>query len=173
MKIKEVNVADIPQVARVQVNTWRTAYKGIVSAEYLDSLSYEQSEERMGQLFAEGDKFCYVAQDASGKIAGFAVGGRERTNNPNYKGELYALYVLAEHQGKGTGRLLFMAVARRLQSMGINSMLVWVLTASPYRRFYEKLGGKELEKTFVDVGKEKYEVVSYGWDDLSLLLREA
>jgi hypothetical protein len=57
--------------------------------------------------------------------------------------------------------------------MGFNSMLVWVLAASPYRRFYAKLGGKELTVSTVDIGEEKHEVVSYGWDDISSFVRDA
>jgi GNAT superfamily N-acetyltransferase len=173
MVIREVNAADIAGIAKVQVDTWRSAYSGIVAQKYLNGMSYKQTEDLMAGLFAEGDKFCYLAEDASGKVIGFVAGGKERTDNPTYKGELYAVYVLDQYQRSGTGRLLFLTAARRLRIMGFNSMLVWVLAASPYRRFYAKLGGKELTVSTVDIGEEKHEVVSYGWDDISSFVRDA
>ncbi|HXQ79423.1 MAG TPA: GNAT family N-acetyltransferase [Thermoplasmata archaeon] len=39
------------------------------------------------------------------------------------------------------GTSLTREAAKHLQSIGLSSMLVWVLDQNPYRRFYEKLGG--------------------------------
>ncbi len=46
MRIREATPDDIPGIARVHVDTWRTAYLGIVPAEHLAGLSYERSEAR-------------------------------------------------------------------------------------------------------------------------------
>jgi len=42
MIIREATHNDIPALAKVHVDTWRTAYRGIMPDEYLANLSYEQ-----------------------------------------------------------------------------------------------------------------------------------
>ena len=49
-------------------------------------------------------------------------------------------------------------------------MLVWVLAKNPYRRFYEKLGGKYLRSQQIDIGGSSYEEIAYGWEDLDAMI---
>ena len=42
MHIREATLDDVPGIARVHVDTWRTTYPGIVPAEHLAGLSYER-----------------------------------------------------------------------------------------------------------------------------------
>jgi hypothetical protein len=45
-------------------------------------------------------------------------------------------------------------------------MLVWVLAKNPYRKFYDKLGGKYIRSKEIEIGGTTYEEVAYGWKDL-------
>ena len=111
-----------------------------------------------------------VAEDGeSGAVVGFADGGRERSGDPHYDGELYAIYLLQSAQRQGIGRQLVKAVAKELSS-SFHAMLVWVLAQNEARRFYEALGGVYLRETSVRIaGKELIEV-GYGWSDLKTLV---
>jgi hypothetical protein len=42
-RIREATLADAEGVARVHVDTWRSAYKEMVPDSYLDGLNYEDS----------------------------------------------------------------------------------------------------------------------------------
>jgi hypothetical protein len=44
MVIRKADIKDIPGIAKVHVDSWRTTYKGIVPETFLDSLSYESRE---------------------------------------------------------------------------------------------------------------------------------
>src|SRR5947208_11025988 len=88
-----------------------------------------------------GEQFRYVAEEETGGIVGIASGGRERSGDPVYLGELYGIYLLQGHQRQGIGRCLTQAIVERLAQLRIHSMLVWVLAANPSRGFYEALGG--------------------------------
>ena len=97
MILREPTHTDIPAIARVHVDTWWTTYQGIVPDEYLAKLSYEDRENRWQQILnqdPENGNFTYVAEQASKEIVGFASGGPERENDPIYKGELTAIYIL-------------------------------------------------------------------------------
>lgn len=43
--VREAQIADAEAIARAHVDTWRTAYQGLVPDEYLAWLSYEQREQ--------------------------------------------------------------------------------------------------------------------------------
>ena len=143
-RIREAKPKDAAAIARVHVDTWRTAYAGILPDDFLAGLDYANSEANWSQALTADrpDTNMVVAETEEGEIVGFAFSAAEREGNPLYPGELFAIYVLAKHQNKGTGRRLFTAAARRLHKAGFDAFLLWVLKDNlPARRFYETLGG--------------------------------
>ena len=116
VRIREAVQADAGAMARVHIDMWRTAYAGIVPAEHLAGLSYERREAVWVQILTRDQpaQCNFVAETVGGEIVGFAGGGPEREGDSTYKGELYAIYLLQEHQRRGIGRRLARAVARGL-----------------------------------------------------------
>ena len=168
MNVREATCDDAPAIARVHVASWQTTYRGIFPDSVLDDLSVEHRERqwRRGLCQREGrNDFVYVALDAGGQVVGFASGGPERTGDPAHQGELYAIYLLAEQQGRGLGRALFEVVRGRLRALGQEGLLIWVATGNaPARRFYERMGGRaERTKREVFFGVE-VEETGYAWD---------
>ena len=156
-------------IAQVHVNSWRSTYRGMIPADFLANLSVENRQRHWTQVLCEdsGPEFVYVAEDEQGRIAGFASGGPERTRHPNYKGELYAIYLLEEYQGQGLGQELFDAVSNRLWREDYNSFLLWVLTANKSaRRFYEKNGGQFIVTQEFELGEATLLETGYGWTKL-------
>ena len=169
MHITEAEIADAAAIAKVHVDSWRTTYTGIVPADYLARLAYEQREQIWhGTLSAPlGLEFVYVVKDKAGNVIGFASGGPERSGQKKYKGELFALYLSDQYQRQGIGSQLVSCVAKKLTQQGIQSMLVWVLEDNPSRRFYEALGGNLVSKQQIIIGGAALTEVAYGWPDIS------
>ena len=172
MRIREARPTDVPAIARVHVDSWRTTYRGIVPDEALAGLSYAEREAMWTKIFTDTTVrgFRYVAEDDTGEIVGFAAGGPEPSGDPQYTGQLYAVYLLEASQGQGVGRQLVEAVARDLAHHGFGAMLVWVLAANPARRFYEALGGHQLRTRVETIGGVELEEVAYGWPDITMLV---
>jgi|FLYN01.1.fsa_nt_gi GNAT superfamily N-acetyltransferase len=168
MHIRLAQVPDAAGIARVHVDTWRTTYAGLMPDELLANLSYERRENQWRSVLSNPDspQWIYVAENDDGQVVGFVAGGPERSGDPLYKGELYAIYVLAEHQGRGIGRALTGANAQRLIEAGMTSMLVWVLAENPWRAFYEALGGKPVREKQETMGDVTLTEVGYGWADI-------
>ncbi|MBM4257936.1 MAG: GNAT family N-acetyltransferase [Deltaproteobacteria bacterium] len=168
MRVRAAYVTDAPAIARVQVESWRTTYAGIVPADYLANLSYEQQGQFWEHVASTvcGPAALYVAEGASGEITGFASSGTERTGHPLYTGELYAIYLLADCQRHGVGRQLFQAVVDGLLQHGLSTMLVWVLADNPARAFYETLGGQYVTEQEIMIGNAQLKEVAYGWRDI-------
>jgi GrpB-like predicted nucleotidyltransferase (UPF0157 family) len=103
-----------------------------------------------------------------GEIVGFVKAAAERSGDPLHTGEVHALYVLAQHQGRGLGRRLMTAGAQGLLRRNHRAMLVWVLKDNhPSRRFYERLGGQLLREQVLKIGGAEHLEVAYGWPDIA------
>jgi GNAT superfamily N-acetyltransferase len=105
VKIREAVPADAEAIAWVHVESWKTTYAGIVPQDYLDSLNVADRAAQWERHVAEGVAAIFVAEDEGG-VFGFAAGGRSLHPVADYDGELYAIYLLASHQGKCAGAAL-------------------------------------------------------------------
>jgi GNAT superfamily N-acetyltransferase len=162
--IRTATIDDAAGIAKVGVDTWRTAYRGLVDDDYLNNLCYERSENKWKTGLTEENRFTFVAADNDGQIVGFAHAGPERDGDPTYKGELYALYVLSEHQGKGISKTLFDRVTERFKAKDIHGMIIWTLSDNKSRGFYEHLNGRFLRNKTLIIGGRELEAAGYGWD---------
>lgn len=171
MLIRRATLEDLDSIAKVHVDTWRSAYRGIVPDAYLDGLSYDGSKSVWRRAIERTDRGAgvFVAQEEGGAVVGFASFGPERSGDPTYDGELYAVYVLKGSERKGAGSRLVGAAANELLQNGFHSMLLWILVDNPSRGFYERLGGRYLRSQLIDIGGTKLQEVSYGWTDLLTL----
>ncbi len=170
--IREASPADAGSIARVHIDSWRTTYAGIVPAEYLAGFSYQRRESRWYETITANQptESIFVAEEG-GYVVGFASGGPERDGDTTYRGELYTVYLLEEHQSRGLGRQLVSAVAQRLLADGFSSMLLWVLEDNyGARRFYDLLGGDLVGRKTVAIGGRDLVEVSYGWKDIAGLV---
>ncbi len=100
---------DIPGIAKVHVDSWKTTYKGIFADEILDNIAYEKREKQWEDIFQKEDnhQFRFVAETLNGTIVGFIDGGVERSGSYNCDGELYAIYLLQQYQGLKIGKSYF------------------------------------------------------------------
>jgi ribosomal protein S18 acetylase RimI-like enzyme len=170
MLIREATLDDAAGMGRVHVDSWRTTYPGLVPDAVLANLSYERRESHWREAISAREEAVFVAEEAGGKIVGFASGGRERSGDKGFDGELYAIYLLAEHQQQGIGSHLTLAVAMRLAALGFQSLLVWVLSGNPARQFYERIGGKWVVDQGITIGEAQLVESAYGWRDLGELI---
>lgn len=161
---------DARAIGEMQIASWHTTYRGIVTDEFLDNVSVQERAARWASVLCNSDSktFVYVAE-VDGQIVGFASGGPERSDDLEYKGELYALYLLQAYQRKGIGRKLVGIVAERLTQMDFTTMLLWVLTANPARSFYEACGGQAVRQKQIDWGGKTLDEIGFGWRDTRLV----
>ncbi len=175
MIVRRAVPSDVPALARVHIDTWRATYRGIVPDAYLDSLNYNRGESGWKRMLSDLDspeaeqsgKCVLVAESPDCGVVGFASFGPNRDQDTEHDGELYAIYVLPTYQGRGAGRELISETARMMSVSGFRSMVVWVLSANPARRFYERSGGSEVRQRKIKIGGVELDETAYGWADLS------
>ncbi|MGD2145451.1 MAG: GNAT family N-acetyltransferase [Anaerolineae bacterium] len=163
--IRTAAVDDADAIARVQVDTWRSAYRSIVPSEVLHSLSYEQRSAYWSSIISREDRerVFLVAEEQENGVVGFCVCGVNRDENSDFASELYAIYVLGVHQDRGIGRTLFDRCRKWTLDRGMTTMIVWVLRDNPYRRFYEAVGGEVVSERMISIGEAELPEVAYGW----------
>jgi L-amino acid N-acyltransferase YncA len=170
-RVRAATAADARAIGEVQVLTWRVAYRGIVDDAFIDSLTIEAREaswrERLDDI---GGMVILVLESADGAVVGFASGGPCRVPDVAADAELYAIYILPEHQRDRGGRALVRAFAREMSGRGCRTMLVQVLAENPARRFYESLGARHLDDRPHQMGDRVYAEARYLWDDFATLL---
>ncbi|QJC89840.1 GNAT family N-acetyltransferase [Bacillus inaquosorum] len=164
--LREAKVEDIKDIAKVHVDSWRTTYRGIVPADYLNSLNYKEFEDKWKSRSLKG---VFVAQDEKGSIFGFASFGPIRSEQKGYDGELYAIYLLEEHQRQGAGRALLAKGAEFLLHHGFSSMFVWVMEKNPSITFYQSYSPEREAEDSFEIAGERLKEVGFGWPDLSAL----
>lgn len=172
--IREALPDDAGAVANVHVTTWQHAYAGIFPQEKLAELDQNlvRSEERWRANLSNKENYpaFFIAETVGGEVVGFAGAGEQANEQYPYDAELYLIYILPDYQRLGIGRQLFKAVAEKLGSAGFTSLMLWVLKQNEQSRaFYLNLGGKVVGESDYLRWDVNYEIVAYGWDDLTTI----
>jgi ribosomal protein S18 acetylase RimI-like enzyme len=161
---------DSKDIAFVHVESWRSTYAGIVNQAYLDNLKYEDREKMWTSILHQYTPTSHVlvAYDKEKKKSiGFVSSGPKRDfPELKYDGEIFALYLLKEYQGKGIGDQLFDAACREMRTAGFQNTMLWVLKENPSIGFFKIMGGKVISEVGCEIAGEKKLEVLVGWDTI-------
>ena len=140
--LRGANVNDARGIAQVSVDTWRTAYSGLLPDEYLGNLSVDERTQtwiKMLQSVPVSNQT--IVAEIEGAIIGFIGIGPSSESGVMELGEVFAIYVEPNHQSQGIGTKLMKEGIRILKSQGFNRAVLWVLDENiRTRSWYESLG---------------------------------
>src|SRR5438094_7921005 len=170
--IRSARLEDARGIARLDVETWRATYAGLLSASYLVGLSERRRELGWRNVILPEPRDVRVAVGEDGTLLGFGSCGPSHSDR-RFAGEVFTLYVDPDWQNQGIGRRLLFALFRRLVAVGRSSVIIWVLRDNPSRFFYERLGGRLVRHKTLGFAGSAIEAVAYGWSDLPGLLAAA
>jgi ribosomal protein S18 acetylase RimI-like enzyme len=155
LKVRTATHADAPAIARIHVETWRSAYRGLVSAAYLSALEVEPRVRRWEQTLQQ-DRDIVLVAEVAGTVVGWISFGPCRDEGDGHEAEIYAVYVDSGHQRGGCGRALLLAAEAQLTALVSPTVIrisVWALERNDAaRHFYERLG-------YVRGQREKQELI--------------
>ncbi len=176
ISIRPASEEDSPKLGAVHVEAWRESYPDLVPAAMLASLSVE-SRTSMWRHILSGDggpnKTMVFLAETNRQLAGFASCGLQRSEQlqaDGYAGEISAIYVLKAFQNRGFGRQLMAAAGASLGRRGLTAAALWVLKDNHQaRRFYERLGGRQVSSREDGRGEHVLVEVAYGWSNLEVV----
>lgn len=71
--------------------------------------------------------------------------------------EITALYVKTDLKYNGIGTKLFQFVVNEFKSQSKSKMILWCLKDNePSKKFYTKMGGKNIKERVIEIGEKSY-----------------
>lgn len=145
--VRAATAGDAAGIARVQIDGWRFAYRGLVPARFLDDMEMGERTARWKELLA-GSRAMPGGRDLvaenDGRVCGFSCFGPLRPQDgapTDATGEVYAIYAAPYRVGTGVGRALMEASESLLREDGHAAAVLWVFRGNARaRRFYERAG---------------------------------
>ena len=121
--------ADADAIGRVQVETWRAAYRGLMPDEAIAGFDLEGRQRMWREGLARQPRpgsATFVAE-LEGEVVGFASVGRSRDEESDNEGELYAIYLLPSCWDRGIGRALIERAEESMRASGFERAILWVM----------------------------------------------
>jgi len=167
--IRRAAPGDAAAIARVHVETWRSAYAGMVPDRVLLGMTADRHALQWSRQITSHrrDEFVMVAEYAEHGVIGFGSAGRTRGGDRD-RGEVFTLYVHPDCQGLGAGRRLLGALFEGLGGRGMLSAVIWVLADNPSRFFYEAMGGVHAARRHEKIWGERLPEFAYSWETLEI-----
>jgi GNAT superfamily N-acetyltransferase len=141
--IRPATRADAAAIARVHVDSWRTAYRNILPAGYLDRLHAGDLAQRWARQLRTRPDDILVVCSPDEVVVGFAVVGgcTDGAELAGFAGEVSMLYLIPSAIGCGLGAALWRACTAKLAGRNYRWLTVWVLAANrDGRAFYRHCG---------------------------------
>jgi len=141
MKIRAATPQDADALAKVHIDSWRSAYRGLVPDSHLAKLDYAKRAQGFRKALTNHSEETYLAEK-NGEVLGFlTVGGcRDDDVDRQETGEIWGIYLSAAHWRKGVGSSLCRYGERLLQSRGHTVLVLWVFKDNEQARgFYEAM----------------------------------
>ena len=178
LTIRPATPYDAQAIARIRIQGWRFAYQGLISQDYLDSLSVAEDTERMRgylsqlpqnsppsrsesvQGSSDGAKRSFMLAVRDDAVLGFCRFGaapdktdRAERANPagTMVGRLHSLYIDPDTLGQGIGHTLMDHALSTFAAWGCECATLWVLEGNSRAiSFYERQGWRRTGATKVD-----------------------
>lgn len=147
-RIRLARTGDAEAISRIQIASWRAAYRSIMPAEFLATLDEAERADRWrGRIGpaapAESATFVAVDERDPDRVVGFAHIGPVRDDDvaPAGRGEVYTLYVDPSAWRRGIGSALLAAADEHWRPTDVRELLLWVFEDNAQARaFYEAQG---------------------------------
>jgi GNAT superfamily N-acetyltransferase len=147
---------DIESIARLHAQSWRSAYRGMLSDEYLDQHVVADRLEFWSARFASvpAERRLVLQAVNDGVLMGFVCVLLDA--EPNWGARLDNLHVSPESKGTGIGFALFQAAREWIASVSPGTaMHLWCVERNHVaRRFYDRQGGTIVEAATRPVAQE-------------------
>lgn len=178
LTIRPATPNDAQSIARIRVQGWRFAYQGLISQDYLDSLSVAEDTERLRgclsqlpqnsppsrsasvQGSGDGEKQSFMLAVRDDAVLGFcrfsaAPDKIDRTERAvpgrTMNGRLHSLYIDPDALGQSIGHTLMNHALSTFAAWGCERATLWVLEGNSRAiSFYERQGWRRTGATKVD-----------------------
>ncbi len=168
--LREATVQDAEAITALHVASWRANYRGVLPNTYLDEgAEAERASHWRKSLNTLSAKDVVLAAEDDADLQGFiSVYWRREAG---YDAYLDNLHVRPGRNGSGLGRRLLAAAVERMIDHGASNLCLWAFDQNQRAiSFYERLGGKAVERGIDDFANANAPHTRIAWSDLPALL---
>jgi drug/metabolite transporter (DMT)-like permease/ribosomal protein S18 acetylase RimI-like enzyme len=162
VKVRDGTAADLDAIAALRVSSWNDTYRPLMGGQVVDGMLDVADHRRdMGRILGEKHALLLVAEDGSQGPAGFALSHLGADGEPF----LESLHVQPGRRSHGIGAELLRQTAARWAARGHRSLSLHVLESNlRAKRFYDRLGGREVGLIVDDWRGAQVAQAVYRWD---------
>ena len=120
---------DVPEIARIQIETWRTAYENFLPASVLGALDIGEAEQAWGAAVASPPTAAHhvlVATEGEMRVGFAAVGPSDEEDAQPGDAVVAALLVEPRWGRRGRGSRLLAAAVDHLRADAVTQLIAWV-----------------------------------------------
>lgn len=141
VKIREAVATDAYDIAYVNVYTWKSTYSNLIDNNLIEKRikNILFRTEKLREVLLMKNNF--LVAEIDGGVVGYITYGNSRIDSYKKSAEIGALYILAEYQNLGIGKMLLKEAVTKIQNLGFNSMVICCLKGNKAKDFYYKMGG--------------------------------
>ena len=163
--VRPATLDDVSAMAICHTRSIREAYKGFLHPADLAIFNEQETAARIaGQI--ESSDTVLVALVAR-QVVGHARWGSVEADYWPYQVLVHALFIDPEHQRNRAGSALLSECARSANSSGHDGMMIGAfIDNKPASDWYSRLGGRVVEESPLEVGRNSYLSVFFAFDDL-------
>ncbi len=167
-EIKRVEINDIGDYLKLNVQCWNETYKGIIEDNFLEKIKKELNQNivKLKNEFDKENDYMYMLI-YNNKPVGITWIGSSRIENHLEDGELYSIYLLNEVKGKGFGKILFNHDIKVLKELGYKNMVLGCLKDNKTaNEFYKYMGGIYDYTRNIKIGNQQLEENIYYFNNI-------
>lgn len=153
IKIRKAKIGDEKILAFIQTESWKNAFKDIISETDLEKYTnITKAEEMYSRVLKENYAKNFILE-IDGKPHCIAAWSKARNLAYSDSAELICIHSLCDNWGKGYGSIMLNHIINEIKSAEFKSVLLWVFEKNiRARKFYEKHGFELTDNTQVSYG---------------------
>jgi L-amino acid N-acyltransferase YncA len=152
VSVRSARSADVPEIARIQVDTWRTAYTSILPAPVLEALSADEAEQAWATAVdaAPSQRHHVLVAQERQWVVGFAALApaydlEEEDPDPEATAQIGPLLVEPRWGRRGHGSRLLAAAVDHARTDGMDRAIAWIPTADAASLAFFRSAGWETD----------------------------
>lgn len=150
--LREATQDDAQALAYIQTESWKSAFRGILSDEDLSRRTDVQKTEAMYERVLSNPAMHFTVETVDEKPHCIAVWSRSRADLGKTAAELICIHSLPDKWRRGYGSRMMEHVLTEIKEAGYTEVILWVFEQNTRARgFYEKHGftpGTETQNNF-------------------------
>ncbi len=168
LEIRKVLVGDLPKLAHIHLETWKSCYKGIIVQETLDNLQFQNSLRNMERTYNDSEVFFYLASIHDISVGFIIFSLKSRHENYEEYAEIPAIYILPEYHNAGIGKNLIKTAFQVYRELNVTKVMLCALKHNRDKDFYQKCGAVVTKEEEIMIGGNPYLIEIWVWENLSI-----